>query len=201
MNSKKFHISTLITAGTGILVTEMADVYKILNFMSGESLMTHQLPRVGDECEPVLKDLYPWLAEINFPGFPDGFDKYWRAAEWNYEQEGILRGRHIPRGMLVSELSTPEQHEAQERWLSAIDAHDRQRELYQEKCMAFIDEWLEPIIEQYGEYHEVWPLHHEDHEVIDPMDEPIIQGKKIIQIELPQDEPPPEGDINWRSKE
>lgn len=64
---KQFHIGDLITVTTGRLVStrHMDGVYDILNWMTGESLFTHQLPRVSREAEPVLTELYPQLSKAS----------------------------------------------------------------------------------------------------------------------------------------
>jgi hypothetical protein len=41
----------------------MEGVYDILGFMAGESLFTHQLPRVGQEAKPVILRQHPQLAD------------------------------------------------------------------------------------------------------------------------------------------
>ena len=107
---KKFHIGQLIAVVEGSLVCTMDEVYDILNFMSGESLMTHALPRVAKECKPVLLEYFPWLAEIKFPGVPTpapnyGFDAMaWITEVWlkplaekygEYHDVFPLHSRHL----------------------------------------------------------------------------------------------------------
>jgi hypothetical protein len=59
---------------TGVLVspTQVEGLYAILNHLAGESLMTHQLPRVSREAEPVLRKRYPTLAAIQIPKWEFG---------------------------------------------------------------------------------------------------------------------------------
>lgn len=61
--AKLFHIGDVLSITTGKLVSpsRMGGVYAILDHMSGESLMTHQLPRVSDEAEPFLREQFPDL--------------------------------------------------------------------------------------------------------------------------------------------
>ncbi len=67
--SKRFHIGTVLTITHGALMGDPAaghpidGVYKILNFMTGDNLYTHQLPRVSRECGPRLLEQHPQLAE------------------------------------------------------------------------------------------------------------------------------------------
>lgn len=63
---KNFHISDILSVTTGRLVSNrhIEGVYDILNFLTGDNLFTHQLPRASRECEPWLKTQFPYL-------FPD----------------------------------------------------------------------------------------------------------------------------------
>jgi hypothetical protein len=87
---KSFHLGAVLTITTGIMVAPggVGDIYDILNWMTGENLFTHQLPRASDECEPVLKDLYPGLAAVTRPdttklanGDQETFWKNWLANQ------------------------------------------------------------------------------------------------------------------------
>jgi hypothetical protein len=49
-------------------------VYDILGWMSGENLMTHQLPRVSRECAGPLREQFPDLAAIEVPGWVNSED-------------------------------------------------------------------------------------------------------------------------------
>jgi len=64
-DTKDFHIGDILSVTTGRLVSprHIDGVYDILNWMTGESLFTHQLPRVGREAAPVLLAEHPHLAE------------------------------------------------------------------------------------------------------------------------------------------
>lgn len=61
---KQFHIGDILSVTTGRLVSarHIDSVYEILSFLvGGESLWTHQLPRVMDECRPWLATQFPDL--------------------------------------------------------------------------------------------------------------------------------------------
>ena len=62
--TRDFHIGDILSVITGRLVStrHINGVYDILNFMTGESLYTHQLPRVSREAGPVLLRQHPLLA-------------------------------------------------------------------------------------------------------------------------------------------
>ena len=67
MKTKNFHLGDILSITTGILMppNTMDGIYEILDFMTGESLMTHQLPRVANECKPYLLKQFPQLASID----------------------------------------------------------------------------------------------------------------------------------------
>lgn len=70
-DTQAFHIGDLLSISTGALVSpeHIGGVYKILNHLTGDNLMTHQLPLA---CGAVLPDLlaqHPWLDGITAPDF------------------------------------------------------------------------------------------------------------------------------------
>ncbi len=70
MQTKQFHLGDVLSIITGRLVSKrhIDGVYNILNFMTGDDLFTHQLPRAGAECKPYLIGQFPQLVgvEMNF---------------------------------------------------------------------------------------------------------------------------------------
>lgn len=62
---KEFHISDVLSITTGRLVSSrhMGGIYEILNFLTGDNLFTHQLPRAMRECEPWLRTQFPDIME------------------------------------------------------------------------------------------------------------------------------------------
>ena len=69
MNAKSFHLGDVLSITTGLLVSprHMEGIYDILNFMTGDDLYTHQLPRATGECRPILLRQHPQLAEVAVP--------------------------------------------------------------------------------------------------------------------------------------
>jgi len=61
--TKEFTLGDVLSITTGRLVSErhMDGVYDILNWMTGDNLFTHVLPRAAEACEPVLKAQFPQL--------------------------------------------------------------------------------------------------------------------------------------------
>lgn len=69
--TKSFHIGDILSVTSERLVSldHIGGVYNILGWMvNDDELMTHQLPRVSDECAPLLRDLFPDLAAIDVNG-------------------------------------------------------------------------------------------------------------------------------------
>ena len=63
MQTKEFHLGDVLSITTGRLVSprHIDGVYDILNFMTGDNLFTHALPRASDECKPHLVAQFPQL--------------------------------------------------------------------------------------------------------------------------------------------
>ena len=67
MSTRNFHIGDILSITTRRLVSpDLIDgVYRILNYMTGDNLFTHQIPRVCKECAPELLRQHPHLAEVD----------------------------------------------------------------------------------------------------------------------------------------
>lgn len=44
-NLREFDLATVLTVTTSRLLTDMDNLYDILNYLTGDDFMTHQLPR------------------------------------------------------------------------------------------------------------------------------------------------------------
>ncbi|MFJ1653478.1 hypothetical protein ACIOC2_19225 [Streptomyces sp. NPDC088337] len=90
-DSRLFPLADVLTVTTGRLLSHrhMDGVYGILNYMTGESLFTHQLPRAADVCGPALLAQHAQLQGVKPPEDIDGADlKKWLAnAEREYGEE------------------------------------------------------------------------------------------------------------------
>ena len=62
--SRQFELGDILSVTTGRLVSRrhVTALYDLMGFMTGENLMTHQLPRAMDACAPELIRQHPWLA-------------------------------------------------------------------------------------------------------------------------------------------
>jgi hypothetical protein len=83
--TKTFHLGDVLSITTGRLVSprHMEGVYDILDWMTGDSLMTHQLPRAVDECQGPLLAQHPDLAAIEVPDdFGEGGHAEQAVSNW-----------------------------------------------------------------------------------------------------------------------
>lgn len=60
-DTKEFPTQDVLSTVTGMLMGDIGGVYLVLNWMTGESVYTHQLPRIGREAAPVLLAAHPEL--------------------------------------------------------------------------------------------------------------------------------------------
>jgi hypothetical protein len=82
-----FRLATVLSVTTGILLDDregIAGVHQFLDYMTGDTLMTHQLVRACDAAAPELKRQHPWLADLT-PLAGDWPDLY----AWLIEQERL----------------------------------------------------------------------------------------------------------------
>lgn len=65
--TRDFHLGDILSITTGRLVSprHMDGIYDILNYMSGDNLFTHQLPRVMGEARPILLAAHPQLSSVD----------------------------------------------------------------------------------------------------------------------------------------
>jgi len=114
---KLFHIGDVLSVTTGRLVSSrhMEGIYELLNFLTGDNLFTHQLPRAMRECEPWLKTQYPQLMadspdmavsiEVlkgNLTSTPQNKEAIGRAcAAW---VEGVRRKFELPEMLPIHEM-------------------------------------------------------------------------------------------------
>jgi len=69
LDREAFSIAAVLSCVTGRLMTAkepgngIEGVYEVLNYMTGESVYTHQLPRICREAVPVILALHPTLQQ------------------------------------------------------------------------------------------------------------------------------------------
>lgn len=80
--TKEFPTRDVLSTITGVLICDIGGVYEVLNWMTGESVYTHQIPRISREAQPVIlalrPELKPTIAEAE-QVTPDNYLE-WRAT-------------------------------------------------------------------------------------------------------------------------
>ena len=61
--TKVFPTPAVMSTVTGVLISDIGGVYEVLNWMTGESVFTHQIPRISREAVPVLLETLPALQQ------------------------------------------------------------------------------------------------------------------------------------------
>jgi hypothetical protein len=71
VDAKAMPLGDILTVTTRCLVNRdgIDGLYKFLDYMTNDYLLTHQLPRASDECRPHLFAQHRWLADINIPNW------------------------------------------------------------------------------------------------------------------------------------
>lgn len=89
---KEFHLGDVLSITTGRLVSprHIEGVYNILNFMTGDNLFTHQLPRASDECKPYLLKQFPQLAMPEMDLAVAELDEMLEIASGKSEKERVV---------------------------------------------------------------------------------------------------------------
>lgn len=63
METQEFPTHDVLGTITGVLIGDIGGIYQVLNWMTGESVFTHQLPRISREATPVLVAAHPLLQQ------------------------------------------------------------------------------------------------------------------------------------------
>ena len=94
MQTKEFHLGDVLSITTGRLVSprHIDGVYDILNFMTGDNLFTHQLPRASDECKPYLVEQFPQLARAEMDSALVELDDALKSKTGKADAEKIVAG-------------------------------------------------------------------------------------------------------------
>ena len=84
--TRDFALGDILSVTTERLVSRdhIDGVYRILNFMTGDDLFTHQLPRANNECRGPLLAQHPQLETVVVP---DEFADEAHVWAWLSEQE------------------------------------------------------------------------------------------------------------------
>ncbi|WP_432130574.1 hypothetical protein [Streptomyces tendae] len=74
--TRDFALDDILTMTTGRLLSRrhIDAVYDLANYMTGDNLMTHQLPRAADVCGSALRAQHPQLSGVHPPEGLDTVD-------------------------------------------------------------------------------------------------------------------------------
>lgn len=61
--TKAFPTADVLSTITGRLMGGIGGVYQVLEFMTGGSVWTHQIPRISREAAPVVVAMHPTIAQ------------------------------------------------------------------------------------------------------------------------------------------
>ena len=83
MATKDFHLGDVLSVTTGNLLSPegIGGVYKILNWMTGESMFTHQIPRIIGEARQVVLRQHPQLADVDASGVNGDNFRQWLGEQ------------------------------------------------------------------------------------------------------------------------
>lgn len=73
METKLFDLRTVLTSTTGFLLTKsdrpgdngIGKLHELLDWMTNDSIFTHQLGRANEQCAPALLEWFPELIDVN----------------------------------------------------------------------------------------------------------------------------------------
>lgn len=88
METKRFSGRAVLQAYTGCLLTELGDMYLLLNHCTRDDLMTHQLPRVHKEVRPWLAR---WFPEMEIAGHEECLQALRASLEGVVEKDELLQ--------------------------------------------------------------------------------------------------------------
>lgn len=106
---KRVHLGDVLSVTTGHFLAPggFGDVHALLDYLTGDTLFTHQLPRAVEECAPALLRQFPALADVVVPEFDDPSEvDVWlaaRVAEYgeHLDVEPLAPGEHERRDPLT----------------------------------------------------------------------------------------------------
>ena len=98
---KNFHLSDVVSVTTGRLLSSrgMDGINDVLDFLTGDKILVHQIPRISHEIKPWIHTQYPALMQ-DAPGMPEllhELDKTLDAAGTQREQINAACAEFIER--------------------------------------------------------------------------------------------------------
>lgn len=62
----KFKTEDVLGLYSGRLLGNIGGIYEAANYLSGQTVFTHMIPKVHDRVKPILERRFPELAEVDF---------------------------------------------------------------------------------------------------------------------------------------
>lgn len=104
--TRTFDVGVIMSVTGEALMCDIGDLYGILGWLTGEDLMTHQLPRASRESRGFLSELFPDVARVQIPEWTtlpgweemSNDEKREKISSWlNYLGTKIGPTREVPR--------------------------------------------------------------------------------------------------------
>lgn len=124
--AETFSLRAILTVGSGILLCEMNELYRLLSYMTGDECFTHQIPRFCEECRPALYQQFPEMLVLVAmlsvrPRNMQELEQWLRNREAEFGSGHVVQrldpGRHVyldPVAELLVQVKIPEAEEEAE---------------------------------------------------------------------------------------
>lgn len=91
--SREFPLGVILSITTGRMCHErFGDIHEALDYLTGETLFTHQLPRASTAVAPALIEQHPFLADVHFPEYE--VDNVRSPVEFTIDWVAAMMDRH-----------------------------------------------------------------------------------------------------------
>jgi hypothetical protein len=77
---KAFTLGAVLTVLSGKLLCDLSELYAVLNFLTGEEIYTHQIPRAFRVSQPFVAREHPDLAALDWSGVGRETFREWLAS-------------------------------------------------------------------------------------------------------------------------
>lgn len=78
----KLTTGQVLTITDGRVFCDIGEIYEALDGLTGDSLMTHQLPRAGEFAKPYVEEACPWVNDLPPLDLEGVEDKRGVIMEW-----------------------------------------------------------------------------------------------------------------------
>lgn len=108
MTTQTFRLGHVLSVTTGLLLCEgeeypLDGLSRILNYMTGDNVYTHQIPSAMKQCTPYILEQFPVLKEIGKPNITrDNYSDVLQDLKIKYGDEFTLTP--IPKNQQIGRL-------------------------------------------------------------------------------------------------